>query len=222
MSWDKWNYARSETQLDAVSARYVSPGTYGVRDLDRYGTWRVVPTYGSVWVPTAVQPGWAPYTTGSWTFDPVLRLDLGRHRAVGLGALSPRSLGLRERLTGAGRRGRWWRGRCMRPPSSPSSAGPACASASASAARSWAGWRSGGASRSCPGGGGRASATRPSWGGWGGPRVVNNVVINNTTVVNVQNINVYRNTTVQNAVVVVNENRFGRGPITRRASPRWT
>ena len=69
--WDRWNYARSETQLDAVSARYVSPGTYGVRDLDRYGTWRAVPTYGSVWVPTAVQPGWAPYTTGSWTFDPV-------------------------------------------------------------------------------------------------------------------------------------------------------
>ena len=54
----------------------------------------------------------------------------------------------------------------------------------------------------------------PTWGGWGGPRVVNDVVINNTTVVNVQNINVYHNTTVQNAVVVVNENRFGRGPIT--------
>jgi hypothetical protein len=54
----------------------------------------------------------------------------------------------------------------------------------------------------------------PSWGGWGGPRVVNNVVINNTTVVNVTNINVYRNSTVQNAVVVVNESRFGRGPIT--------
>jgi hypothetical protein len=42
----------------------------------------------------------------------------------------------------------------------------------------------------------------------------NDVVINNTTVVNVQNINVYRNTSVRNAVVVVNENRFGRGPIT--------
>ena len=43
---------------------------------------------------------------------------------------------------------------------------------------------------------------------------MNNVVINNTTVVNVQNINVYHNTTVRNAVVVVDENRFGRGPIT--------
>ena len=40
-----------------------------------------------------------------------------------------------------------------------------------------------------------------SWHGWGGPRVVNNVVVRNTTVVNVQNINVYRNVTVNNAVV---------------------
>jgi hypothetical protein len=68
-AWDKWNYSRSDAHLDAVSARYVSPGTYGVSDLDRYGTWRAVPTYGSVWIPTTVQPGWAPYTTGSWTLD---------------------------------------------------------------------------------------------------------------------------------------------------------
>src|SRR5262249_60805669 len=54
----------------------------------------------------------------------------------------------------------------------------------------------------------------PSWRGWGGPRVVNTTVINNTTVVNVQNINVYRNSTVQNAVVAVNEQHFGQGPIT--------
>ena len=42
---------------------------------------------------------------------------------------------------------------------------------------------------------------------------MNNVVINRTTVVNVQEINVYRNASVRNAVVAVNENRFGRGPI---------
>ena len=54
---------------------------------------------------------------------------------------------------------------------------------------------------------------RPWWGGWGGPRVVNNVVINKTTIVNVQEIKVYRNTDVRNSVVVVNENHFGRGPI---------
>jgi len=54
---------------------------------------------------------------------------------------------------------------------------------------------------------------RPWWGGWGGPRVVNNVVINRTTVVNVTNINVYRNVGVQNAVVTVRPDRFGRGPV---------
>src|SRR5207245_2677331 len=42
---------------------------------------------------------------------------------------------------------------------------------------------------------------RPTWVGWGGPRFVNNVVVNRTTVVNVTNINDYRNTNVTNAVV---------------------
>ena len=68
--WDKWNYARTDVLLDAVSARHVPPGTYGVSDLDRHGSWRVVDDYGSVWVPTGVPRGWAPYTTGSWTLDP--------------------------------------------------------------------------------------------------------------------------------------------------------
>ena len=68
--WDKWNYARTDVLLDAVSARHVPPGTYGVADLDRHGTWRVVDDYGSVWVPTGVPRGWAPYTTGAWTLDP--------------------------------------------------------------------------------------------------------------------------------------------------------
>ena len=52
-----------------------------------------------------------------------------------------------------------------------------------------------------------------SWHGWGGPRVVNNVVVRNTTVVNVQNINIYRNVTVNNAVVGVSADRFGRGAV---------
>jgi hypothetical protein len=51
------------------------------------------------------------------------------------------------------------------------------------------------------------------WGGWGGPRIVNNVVIGRTTVVNVRSITVYRNVSVQNAVVAVRPDRFGRGPV---------
>src|SRR5258706_4349212 len=68
--WDRWNYARSTYTFEAVSARYVSSGVYGVSDLDRYGRWRVVSDYGPVWVPTAVSSGWVPYSTGSWTWDP--------------------------------------------------------------------------------------------------------------------------------------------------------
>ena len=69
--WDRWNYSRTDRLLDAVSARYVTPGTYGLSDLDPYGTWRVVPSYGTVWVPTGVPAGWTPYSTGSWILDPV-------------------------------------------------------------------------------------------------------------------------------------------------------
>src|SRR4029450_3759231 len=48
-----------------------------------------------------------------------------------------------------------------------------------------------------------------TWRGWGGPHVVNNVVVSRTTTVNVTNINVYRNVTVNNAVVGVSSDRFG-------------
>jgi hypothetical protein len=50
---------------------------------------------------------------------------------------------------------------------------------------------------------------RPWWGGWGGPRIVNNVVVQRTTVVRVEEIHVYRNAHVQNAVVAVHRDRFG-------------
>jgi hypothetical protein len=54
---------------------------------------------------------------------------------------------------------------------------------------------------------------RPAWVGWGGPRIVNNVVVNRTTVINVNEIRVYRNTSVQNAVVAVHADRFGRARV---------
>jgi hypothetical protein len=184
-----------------------------VRDLDRYGTWRTVPTYGSVWVPTAVQPGWAPYTTGSWTLDPTYGWTWVDAAPWGWAPYH---------------HGRWvfvdrfW---CWAP--GPLVARPVYAPAlvaffggpglrvGVSVGGPVLGWVALGWGEPLVPWWGRAGfANVPTWGGWGGPRVVNNVVINNTTVVNVQNINVYRNTTVQNAVVVVNEDRFGRGPIT--------
>jgi len=54
---------------------------------------------------------------------------------------------------------------------------------------------------------------RPWWGGWGGPHVVNSVVIQRTTVVHVEQITVYHNAQLRNGVVVVSEDRFGRGRV---------
>jgi len=68
--WDRWNYDRSEDLLDAVSERYMPNGVSGASDLDHYGSWRTVPEYGSIWVPDVVSPGWAPYSDGSWIWDP--------------------------------------------------------------------------------------------------------------------------------------------------------
>ena len=54
-----------------VSARYVSPEVVGYEDLDRYGSWRPVESYGNVWFPQAVPTGWAPYRNGHWSWiDP--------------------------------------------------------------------------------------------------------------------------------------------------------
>jgi hypothetical protein len=69
-AWDRWNYERSEPPSKAVSAQYVPSDVYGTEDLDRYGDWRVEPTYGPVWYPRGVASSWVPYSTGSWLNDP--------------------------------------------------------------------------------------------------------------------------------------------------------
>jgi hypothetical protein len=211
--WDKWNYARTDTHLEAVSARYVSPGTYGVNDLDPYGTWRVVPTYGSVWVPTTVQSGWVPYSTGAWTRDPYYGWTWVDTAPWGW---APYHYGRWVFVDGFWA---WAPGPVVaRPVYAPALVaffgGPGVR-VGVSISGPLVGWVPlGWGEPVVPWWGREGFIHEPSWRGWGGPRVVNNVVINNTTVVNVQNINVYRNAGVPNAVVAVNENRFGHGPIT--------
>ena len=66
--FDEWALARDQQQDNAVSAQYVSREMTGYDDLDAYGTWRVVPAYGRVWMPRRVAPGWAPYRYGHWVY----------------------------------------------------------------------------------------------------------------------------------------------------------
>ena len=65
--FDDWCHIRDRREQYSQSARYVSPEVIGAEDLDDYGTWRVLPAYGNVWVP-AVAPGWAPYHYGHWAW----------------------------------------------------------------------------------------------------------------------------------------------------------
>ncbi len=69
-AWDRWNDARSDRSGESISARYLPPGVYGAEELDHYGRWRVVPTYGAVWIPDGMGATWAPYSTGYWVWDP--------------------------------------------------------------------------------------------------------------------------------------------------------
>jgi hypothetical protein len=208
--WDKWNYARTDDLLDAVSARYVPPGVYGANDLDDYGKWRVVPSYGPVWVPTEVPAGWAPYTTGSWVMDPYYGWTWVDTAPWGW---APYHYG---RWVYVGGFWGWAPG--------PVAAAPVYAPAlvaffggshmSVGISGPVVGWVALGWGEPCvPWWGPRGFRDRPWWGGWHGPRVVNNVVVKNTTVVNVTDIHGYRNMSERNAVVAIKEDRFGRGPI---------
>ena len=209
--WDKWNYARTDALLDSVSARYVSPGTYGVDDLDHNGTWRVVDTYGPVWVPTAVPSGWAPYSAGAWTMDPFYGWSWVDTAPWGW---APYHYGRWVYVNGFWG---WAPGPIVvRPVYAPALVaffgGPGVRIGVGGPVVGWVplGW----GEPLVPWWGRPGFIHRPWWGGWGGPRVVNNVVVTRTTVVNVQSITLYRNASVPHAVVVVNENRFGRGHIT--------
>jgi hypothetical protein len=65
---DRWASQRDLKEDNAVSARYVSRDIAGYDDLDDYGDWRDVPEYGHVWYPRSVAVGWAPYSTGYWSW----------------------------------------------------------------------------------------------------------------------------------------------------------
>jgi hypothetical protein len=208
--WDRWNYARTEALIDTVSARYVPAGVSGVDDLDQHGAWRVVPDYGSVWVPEGVAADWAPYTTGRWVWDPRFGWSWVDIAPWGW---APYHYG---RWVHLDRVWAWAPGPVIvRPVYAPALVAffgaPGVRVAIGAPFVSWValGW-----GEPCVPWWGRPGFVGHAWwGGWGGPRIVNNVVVNRTTVVNVRNITVYRNVSVQDAVVAVRPDRFGRGPV---------
>ncbi|MEK7406405.1 MAG: DUF6600 domain-containing protein [Acidobacteriota bacterium] len=66
--WDQWNENRDRYLERSRSYEYVSRDVYGADDLDHYGRWVNVPSYGWAWSPSNVGPSWAPYRHGRWTW----------------------------------------------------------------------------------------------------------------------------------------------------------
>ena len=203
-AWDRWNYQRTDYLIQPASTQHVGAAVYGAEELDRHGTWRTVETYGSVWVPTAVAPGWVPYSTGRWIWDPRFGWTWLDDAPWGW---APYHYG---RWVHVRNYWAWAPGPVVvRPVYSPALV-VFLGGVTVGVARPvyWAPLYWG--EPIIPWWGRPGYVGVASWRGWGGPRVVNNVVVRNTNV-NVTNINVYRNVTVNNAVVGVSADRFGRG-----------
>lgn len=211
--WDRWNYDRTAQLSEAPrSAQYVPPDIAGVDDLDRYGDWREQPRYGHVWVPRDVRPDWAPYSTGRWVYDPTYEWTWVDDSPWGW---APYHYGRWVNFDGVWG---WAPGPVVRAPVySPALVaffGAPGIGVSVGVGLPFVSWCALGFGEPIiPWWGHRGFVGRPYWGGWGGPRIVNNVVINNTTIVNVRNVTRFQNVNIRNAVVAVDRNQFGRGRV---------
>lgn len=67
-SFDTWITERDRQDDLSGTSRYVSSDITGYQVLNSYGIWRSITTYGTIWSPTAVPAGWAPYRDGRWTW----------------------------------------------------------------------------------------------------------------------------------------------------------
>jgi hypothetical protein len=205
--FDRWSAARTAGAGATASAQHVATDVYGLPELDRHGDWRSTAEYGPVWVPQAVPAGWAPYSAGRWAWDPRFGWTWIDDAAWGW---VPFHYGRWVHMHGGWA---WSPGpRVRRAYYSPALVvflgGHAPRGPVSWVALSWG-------EPVVPWWGPPAFAGRPWWGGWGGPRVVNNVIVHRTTVVDVKHITVYRNAHVHRAVVSVPHDRFQRSHVAR-------
>ena len=72
-AFDHWVNTQTQTirAATADSLSYVnSPYSYGMADLDGYGSWLTCPGIGTCWQPLGIGAGWVPYADGFWSpFD---------------------------------------------------------------------------------------------------------------------------------------------------------
>ena len=209
--WDHWNYDRTNSITDAVSDRYVSAGIAGASELDHYGNWRNTEEYGSVWVPDGVAEDWAPYSTGRWIWDSSYQWTWVDDAPWGW---APFHYG---RWVYFGGYWAWAPGPVVlhRPVYAPALVAfyGIRSNVSVNAGTFGLGWVAlSWGEPLVPWWGRSGFIGRPWWGGWGGPRVVNNVILRQTTVINVTNIT-FANRRVSNAFIATTHEEFGRNHI---------
>jgi len=212
--WDLWNYRRTDRQLDSLSARYVSSNVYGVSDLDAYGSWRTVAPYGPIWIPRSVRSGWAPYGFGRWVWDPIFGWTWLDDAPWGW---APFHHGRWIFVTG---HWAWAPGPIVVRPYY----APALVAFFGTRRASFGIWRGAPAVAWVPLGWGEPCLPwwgparwvgRPHWLGWGGPRVVNKIVIERKTVVHADAIHEWENAHLPGGLVAVAGKSFGRQPVDR-------
>ena len=208
-AWDRWNDARSDRLGESISSRYLPPDVYGAEELDHYGGWRVVPAYGPVWIPYGMGAGWVPYSTGYWVWDPFYGwtwiddapwgwapFHYGRWVTIGgFWAWAP-GPAVRRAVYAPALVAFFIRGHDVSARVSIGLPGVWWV------ALSWG-------EPVLPWWGAPYRRGHPYWGGWGGPRIVNNVVINQTTVIKTDDIR-FRNASLPRAVLSAPADTFGR------------
>lgn len=66
-SFDKWNYDRDQSWNIHLAERRLPDDLEDFEnELEEYGDWAYEESYGNVWIPGGVGPGWIPYTNGRW------------------------------------------------------------------------------------------------------------------------------------------------------------
>jgi hypothetical protein len=219
-AWDRWNDARSDRLSDSISARYLPPGVYGVDELDRYGHWRVVPSYGAVWIPYGVGVNWVPYSSGSWVWDPYYEWTWIDDAPWGW---APFHYGRWVYIDGFWA---WAPGPVVRRPVyAPALVAFFIRDHDVSVRFSFGlpgvwwvalGW----GEPVVPWWHRHRHHGHPRWDGWGGPRVVNNVVVRQTTVIKVNDIH-YHHAQRPGAVLTVPADKFGRERVRATVESRY-
>jgi hypothetical protein len=66
--FETWVRADDSRDERYTTRRPISPEMTGADDLEGNGQWDTHPEYGSIWTPTTVAVGWAPYRYGRWAW----------------------------------------------------------------------------------------------------------------------------------------------------------